>query len=59
LTNVSGQCNETHEREKIYKDLMTQKKSILAIIGSASTNSVNLKLLERIVNLTEKEHDRQ
>lgn len=31
---------------------MTQKKNILAIIGSASSNSTNLKLVEKIASLT-------
>ena len=31
---------------------MTQKKNILAIIGSASSNSSNLKLVEKIASLT-------
>lgn len=32
---------------------MTQKKNILAIVGSASSNSSNLKLVEKIAGLTE------
>ena len=31
---------------------MTKKKNILAIIGSASSNSTNLKLVEKIASLT-------
>lgn len=31
---------------------MTKKKNILAIIGSASSNSANLKLVEKIASLT-------
>jgi chromate reductase len=34
---------------------MTKKKNILAIIGSASSNSTNLKLVEKIASLTSKE----
>jgi NAD(P)H-dependent FMN reductase len=34
---------------------VTQKKNILAIIGSASSNSSNLKLIEKIASLTIKE----
>ena len=34
---------------------MTNKKNILAIIGSASSNSANLKLVETIASLTENE----
>lgn len=34
---------------------MTEKKNILAIIGSASSNSTNLKLVEKIASLTSKE----
>jgi chromate reductase len=34
---------------------MTEKKNILAIIGSASSNSTNLKLVEKIASLTCKE----
>lgn len=34
---------------------MTDKKNILAIIGSASSNSSNLKLVEKIAGLTNKE----
>ena len=34
---------------------MTEKKNILAIIGSASSNSSNLKIVEQIVSLTENE----
>ncbi|MBP6185713.1 MAG: hypothetical protein KA479_12290 [Saprospiraceae bacterium] len=34
---------------------MKDKKNILAIIGSASANSANLKLVERIASLTENE----
>ena len=34
---------------------MTNKKNILAIIGSASINSSNLKLVEKIASLTSKE----
>lgn len=34
---------------------MTAKKNILAIIGSASANSANLKLVEKIASLTENE----
>lgn len=34
---------------------MTEKKNILAIIGSASSNSANLKLVEKIASLTENE----
>jgi chromate reductase, NAD(P)H dehydrogenase (quinone) len=33
---------------------MTEKKNILAIIGSASSSSANLKLVERIGTLTDK-----
>lgn len=36
---------------------MTEKKNILAIIGSASSNSTNLKLVEKIASLTENEFD--
>ena len=36
-------------------NLMKDKKNILAIIGSASANSANLKLVERIASLTENE----
>jgi chromate reductase, NAD(P)H dehydrogenase (quinone) len=34
---------------------MNEKKNILAIIGSASSNSANLKLVEKIASLTENE----
>ncbi|PKP14140.1 MAG: FMN reductase [Bacteroidetes bacterium HGW-Bacteroidetes-3] len=34
---------------------MTERKNILAIIGSASSNSANLKLVEKIASLTENE----
>ena len=34
---------------------MTNKKNILAIIGSASSNSANLKLVGKIASLTENE----
>lgn len=34
---------------------MTQKKNIVAIIGSASSNSTNLKLVEQIAMLTERQ----
>lgn len=34
---------------------MTEKKNILAIIGSASSNSTNLKLVEKIASLTSNE----
>ena len=34
---------------------MTEKKNILAILGSASSNSSNLKLVEKIASLTSKE----
>jgi chromate reductase, NAD(P)H dehydrogenase (quinone) len=34
---------------------MTKKKNILAIIGSASSNSTNLKLVEKIASLTNNE----
>ena len=34
---------------------MTEKKNILAIIGSASSNSANLKLIKQIAILTENE----
>lgn len=34
---------------------MTEKKNILAIIGSASSNSSNLKLVEKIAGLTKSE----
>ena len=34
---------------------MTEKKNILAIIGSASSNSTNLKLVEKIASLKENE----
>lgn len=34
---------------------MTEKKNILAIIGSASSNSANLKLVEKIASLKENE----
>ena len=34
---------------------MTKKKNIFAIVGSASSNSSNLKLVERIAGLTENE----
>ena len=36
---------------------MTVKKNILAIIGSASSNSTNLKLVEKIAGLTENAFD--
>lgn len=34
---------------------MTEKKNIFVIIGSASSNSANLKLIEKIESLTENE----
>jgi chromate reductase, NAD(P)H dehydrogenase (quinone) len=34
---------------------MTEKKNILAIIGSASSNSTNLKIVEKIASLKENE----
>lgn len=34
---------------------MTEKKNIFVIIGSASSNSANLKLVEKIASLTSKE----
>ncbi len=34
---------------------MNDKKNIFAIIGSASSNSANLKLVEKITSLTESE----
>lgn len=37
------------------RNLTTEKKNILAIIGSASSNSANLKLAEQIAFLTTKE----
>lgn len=40
------------QRQKNYRSKMTDKKNILAIIGSASSNSSNLKLVEQIAVLT-------
>jgi NAD(P)H-dependent FMN reductase len=44
-----------HTTEKKLGDFMTEKKNILAIIGSASSNSTNLKLVEKIASLTSNE----
>ena len=45
----SGSCRPIHHRQ--HKQLPT-KKNIIAIIGSASSNSSNLKLVEKIGSLT-------
>jgi len=45
----------SHYRQNIPRNLMKDKKDIFAIIGSASSNSVNLKLVKKIASLTESE----
>lgn len=43
------------QQSRNYQELINKKKNIFVIIGSASSNSANLKLVEQIATLTTNE----